>query len=329
MELSFEQIKSATFGAVKIFESNGCISFRRFTDKQTLFNKSNPDEVLKNYSKSLATASICIDFYSISEEFSVKLKTFVATTQKECYVDLLIDGKLVSHQGYSNLSDGVICFNVKLPKGNKRFSFYLCNLFACEIESIELSDGADFLPVVQDKKFLFIGDSITQGYTAKYPSMSYANAVARMLGGRAMNHSIGGAFFNANMIDSDIGFIPDKIFIAYGTNDWSKKKDIDRADAFVEKIIRLFPKSQIIAITPIWRGDIKIKEKETLMTFSYMQKRLKEIYAKYSNIHVIDGLELVPHEEKYFIDDILHPNDIGFTEYAQNLVAKMKALKII
>ena len=40
------------------------------------------------------------------------------------------------------------------------------------------------------------------------------------------------------------------------------------------------------------------------------------------NLHLIDGLTLVPNQLKYFVDG-LHPNDAGFKQYASNLAAKL------
>ena len=325
MELGFERIKSATFGAVDI-AFNGAIEFSRFTKKQIEFNKLNPDGVRVNYQKSLATSSVVIDFYSDTEEFSSKIKTFVSTGQTKCYVDLLVDGKLFAHDGYDGDHDGQINFDLHLPKGEKRIALYLCNLFKCEIESISISDGATFTPATGEK-FLFIGDSITQGYTSVYPSNSYVNATARAFNAHAFNQSIGGAFFNADMLDDNLGFIPDKVIIAYGTNDWSKRDDLFiRADEFCNRLTKLIAKSQIIALTPIWRGDIENIEKIQGVKFSDMQKRLKEIFIKYPKIKVVDGVDLVPHKDEYFIADVLHPNDLGFKEYSKNLIEKIKTL---
>ena len=42
------------------------------------------------------------------------------------------------------------------------------------------------------------------------------------------------------------------------------------------------------------------------------------------NLHLIDGLSLVPNRSQYFADG-LHPNDAGFTYYAANLAARLPA----
>ena len=38
----------------------------------------------------------------------------------------------------------------------------------------------------------------------------------------------------------------------------------------------------------------------------------------------IDGLTLVPHSPAFMADLTLHPNDLGFSLYAQNLIAELQ-----
>ena len=45
---------------------------------------------------------------------------------------------------------------------------------------------------------------------------------------------------------------------------------------------------------------------------------MKKIAESYPNIKVIDGLDLVPHLEEYYLDN-LHPNILGTETYAKNL----------
>jgi lysophospholipase L1-like esterase len=40
------------------------------------------------------------------------------------------------------------------------------------------------------------------------------------------------------------------------------------------------------------------------------------------NLHLIDGLTLVPNQLKYYVDGV-HPNDAGFALYATNLAPKL------
>ena len=41
------------------------------------------------------------------------------------------------------------------------------------------------------------------------------------------------------------------------------------------------------------------------------------------NLHLVNGLTLVPNQLRYFVDG-LHPNDAGFALYATNLAAKLQ-----
>jgi lysophospholipase L1-like esterase len=36
------------------------------------------------------------------------------------------------------------------------------------------------------------------------------------------------------------------------------------------------------------------------------------------NLHLVEGLDLIPHDPKYFSDGV-HPNDAGFAALAKNL----------
>ena len=44
--------------------------------------------------------------------------------------------------------------------------------------------------------------------------------------------------------------------------------------------------------------------------------------ARHRDMRVIDGTDLVTHDESLFGDGRLHPNDEGFAEYFENLVKK-------
>lgn len=319
-KLTYEQIKRATFGAVKVAEKDGQIEFYRFTEKQEKFNRDNPDNVRVNELKSFSTTSVKLEFYSDTQKIYAKINAYLSTGQKPCFIDLYIDDELFLHEGYSDTVDGQIIIDAKLKVGRKKITLYFCNLFICKLVNLSISDGAYFLPVTEGQKYLFLGDSITQGYTTEYPSESYPNALARAFGAHALNQAIGGAVFNADMLDNDLGFIPDKVFIAYGTNDWCKTDCVlISADAYVKRVIELFPNSEIIVLTPIWRGDLGENEKRSGMTFLQLQENLKKVYSKYSSVKVVDGYLLVPHDKKYFIEDVLHPNEYGFREYFKNL----------
>ena len=93
-----------------------------------------------------------------------------------------------------------------------------------------------------------------------------------------------------------------------------------RSRKFIEFYVALaaaYPNSRILAITPIWRKDVD--RKTDFPSFDTVEKTIREATKPYGNISVIRGFDLVPHDEKYFADGYLHPNDAGFKIYAENL----------
>ena len=94
-------------------------------------------------------------------------------------------------------------------------------------------------------KFLFIGDSITQGYDSKQDSMSYAWRVSRMLNADSIIHGIGGGYYHESIVDS-IDFDPDTVVLAFGTNDFGHYDTYDElryhASAFFSLITKEYGK---------------------------------------------------------------------------------------
>ena len=56
---------------------------------------------------------------------------------------------------------------------------------------------------------------------------------------------------------------------------------------------------------------------------SDVYKLFCEYTKDYDNFTVVDGWNLIPHLYAFFADQILHPNDQGFSLYAENLYKKI------
>jgi lysophospholipase L1-like esterase len=174
---------------------------------------------------------------------------------------------------------------------------------------------------------LVLGDSITQGYDAVYPSQSYANKLAWALDAEIVNQAIGGEIFRPAILDENLPFTPDLITVAFGTNDWSGQtaENFEKnADGFYTKLATLYPNTPVFAILPIWRADW---EKVTrAKPFHESREILRGLAEKHPNFRVIDGMSLTPHLPAFFSDLYLHPNDLGFEIYAQELVRQMQEI---
>ena len=329
MKIENNELKKALFGAFRTDEKNGALRMYRFTEKQVEYFEETENYIHKAM-KSRATAGMTFDFYTDSEMIGIEATGTRASGQSYCYIDVYVDGEISGHFGFVDREPKKYSFSMELKPGRKRVTVYLPCLFGVEISNFELSDNASFESVTKDKKFMFFGDSITQGYITEYPSMSYPNIFSRHFDGECVNQGIGAGLFDANDLDDDFPYKPDKVFVAYGTNDWYHSIDVKiTAKAYYERLCRIFKDSEIYAIIPIWRVNYKEKEEITNMKFFDFREELIKVCEQFERVTVIDGFELVPHDAKYFCPDGTHPNTDGLTEYGENLVKKINEIESI
>ena len=113
--------------------------------------------------------------------------------------------------------------------------------------------------------------------------------------------------------------------MAYGTNDWSKSTREDfrrRCYEFYYALHLNYPNAKIFGLTPIWRKDQDAEK--VFGEFGEVSRDIQNVVKDFSNVICINGNDLVPHDERYFADLRLHPNESGFACYYQNLFEKMK-----
>jgi len=189
--------------------------------------------------------------------------------------------------------------------------------------SLTLDDGASFEPHRFDRKILFIGDSITQGWDSGWDSLSYAWRVMRFFNADAVVHGVGGGYFHASTFDF-IDFDPDIVILALGTNDFSKYQTLDelrmRAAEFMDLLAGEYKGKKIFCISPTWRAA----QEKPMGHFRECRRVVIEEALKHGFIH-INGLDMVPPDPAFFADDTpLHPNALGFGIYAENLIREMQ-----
>ena len=241
MRIENQELKKAIFGAVDIWEEDGMLKMCRFTKRQLEFFDETKNYVEKP-KKSRASAGMRMDFYTDSRNLDLELSCFVASSQGLCYADIYADGFMVAHCGYSAKENRRFQAAAELGEGRKRVTVYFPCLFGPSIISAQLDDGAEFTPVIPSEKFLFVGDSITQGYISEFPSLTYPNLLCSALDAECVNQGIGGAYFLDGDLDEDLPYAPDRVFVAYGTNDWSHGYDIvGNATVYLEKLCGIYP----------------------------------------------------------------------------------------
>ena len=322
MRLTFEQIKSVTFGAVSIKEENGAISFFKCTDKQieAWYAQS---EVLGN--RSVTTTGIRLDFHTNS-------KTLRFGVLADGKFEVLIDGAI--RKQFTKDSEALV-YETSLGSAAARATDGVRVTLAFpshtvgKISFVELDDGAYIKPHKFDRKILFIGDSITQGHNSKFDTLSYAWQTTLALNANSVINGIGGAFYHITTFDKP-DFEPDTVILAYGTNDSMRYKDnpdemYRQVTGYLDLVKEHYGDKRVVVISPIFRATAEFKpigvwfDKRRLMIEEEATKR---------GLTVISGLSLMPAIKECFADCYLHPNDLGFSIYALNLVAKLRELGI-
>lgn len=324
MKLTTKDLEALAHGAVSVKETaDGYTHFFRFSDKQMDYYRETNNDF---YIKSFGTASIRIELTTDATAISFTYRAKKSSSRTFFHFDLYVDGAMTAHVGKENaeaLEEGTI--TLSLPEGEHRVALYFPALYAVTVKNFTLENATFATPVEKKLKMLTMGDSITHGYDAVYSSLSYANILADALGASMVNQAIGAEIFNPGLVDGDLGFTPDVITIAYGTNDYFKsarKEFIENANAFYTRLCKAFPTAKIFALLPIWRGD---RDTVTRVgTFEEAKEIVRAAAEAQEGVTTIDCYTFVPHLPEFFSDKYLHPNDLGFQCYAAGL---LKALQ--
>lgn len=296
-------------------ETGEGIAFRKFTPSQ-LRKWRTLDGVL--YGRALATTGIRLDFHTDSEFMELAC---AGGGKFEIWVDGL--------PRYAFDADETPVFRAPLSlpfTGRERDCrvtvYFPAHDHAGMLKQLSLDDGAYVRAHRFDRKILFMGDSITQGWAAEHDSLSYANRVSRAFNAESVVQGVGGSCFCPE-IPEPLSFDPDWVIVAYGTNDFTACTDVGKfretLDAYLSGLKALYPQKAIFVISPIWREKIGSK---CGLVFAGWRQLIADTAERYGFVPV-DGARLVP-PVRDFYHDSLHPNDSGFAFYAENLTEFLK-----
>lgn len=309
------KIKELVHGSIYNIEKDGYVVYYHCKQEQ-IDHLEQVDKFL--FDRVVSSASITIEFDTTATSFSFDYKLFNIGSLDT--IDIYVNGKLykcVSLESYV----GPTKLSVELPEGNKRVVIYL----PCDSETgiRDLCINGSFQKVdKRNETVLCYGDSITQGYGSYKTSITYINVLARELNVEVINQGIGGYWFDEDYIYPIGKTKPDKILISLGTNQlWSLDR-YERIDKFFNNLRNVYPGVPVLVISPIWRDD-KEDADELILD---MKEYLINVCKKYSNVSVVDGYTLVPHDNEYYFDK-LHPNEIGMKIYGNNLAKEIKNIK--
>ena len=312
--LHYHEIQSITVGALWMEELSDGIHFYKCTPKQNEVWKRERQDL--GY-RALTTTGVHLEFYTDS-------KTLRFDTAEGDKFDLWVNGVLVKRFLTDALRQAGELPSYDLGAGEKRVMLTFPSHTVGVLRCLELDDGAYVRPCKYDRKLLFIGDSITQGWDSDYDSLSYAYRTGMYYNANFVVQGIGGAYFLEASYDA-IPYDPDTVIVAYGTNDWGHFQTLEEllreANGFLKALSKQFAGKRLFAITPIWRADWETDR--PMGSFAQLQAAVCSA-ATANGFTVIDGQPMVPHLREFFSDGYLHPNATGFGCYAQNLIKALE-----
>ena len=324
-KIDFEQIKKIVHGAARKEEAEGKILFFRFTEEQQELYKTVSENF---YMKSFSTSGISLEFCTDSENLSLSVLVSKGSSRTFFTHSIFVDSKRIGELSGNIGENENVPFekSFELGFGMKKVKILFPWSVASSLTALMLDDNAKVIPIEKKRKILMFGDSITQGYDAYKPENAYAIQIADRMDAEIRNKAIGGEQFRAELAKIKEDFEPDIITVAYGTNDWrhsTRDRFEKESKGFFENLRSSYPNVKIIAITPVWRTDIDNKQ-EFGEPFEFIAEYIKKVSEKVLDMTVIDGIDLIPHNPKYYQTDGLHPIDSGFEYYADNLWKKLE-----
>ena len=323
MKLNLSQLSRLVSGAVHITEENGSLTFFRFTDEQSQLYKQHRNPEYQR--KTLSSAGIRMSFITDSNNLGFDYKLGYGSSRMFGYFDVAANGVLVAHAGADNILHHTGRVEVVLPSGRKTVDIYFPWSKSTELSDFTLDDDCELAPIKRELTLLAYGDSITHGYDAEYPSLTYFSQLCDKLGADGYNRAIGGDGFFPELLDSYEPIEPDIVVSAYGTNNWNTQPRPAFTDVCREWHKRLsekFPDAKIFVITPIWRADGD-RESKFGSPLEAACEVINDICEPLGNVTVIDGQSLMPRDTGFYSDKYLHPNDLGFCRYADRLYHEM------
>lgn len=189
------------------------------------------------------------------------------------------------------------------------------------IKNIIVDAGA---PLVNPRKMLCFGDSITQGYMLTESAVAYPSQMGRHFDADIYNFGIGGYFIRKEVLN-EIDALPQPwaVCFAYGTNDWHFENDYlaDLPDMFA-LLNRKYSDIPIFVILPIARKS-ESHEVTKMGTLRQVRNNIEAEAEKYDNFYVLkSGIKIDTDTELY--TDGIHPNDIGVKRLGSLLISEIE-----
>ena len=318
-----QKIRAFFHGIVSLREESGELLPLRLTERQLERYGGIPYCPFR-----YATAGVCLKFISTAKTLLFTYRTGSVwewwENGKACF-DIYENGMLRDfYPAEAGEETHIIQFDRKDRGAESEFTIYFphnAEVRLCDV------DFGNAVPVPEaERRFLILGDSISQGLMGNSASFCYTAQLARFYDAELLNLSVGGECFDETALDPQLPYSPTDVIVALGTNDAAIIADYDKVVAnmtrYLDRVSVLYEGCRLYVITPPYLMNA---EAEGAKQYE-LQCRISEmirIEAEKHGIRVLSGERAVPHHSRFFSDSA-HPNDLGFSQYALYLIRELE-----
>ncbi|MBE6871555.1 MAG: hypothetical protein E7491_06330 [Ruminococcaceae bacterium] len=303
------------------------------TKEGLIFDRLSHEQKVGYGTSSLTMVNTCmtVDMFTNTRNISISYKVMESGYPSgwTAGFDVLLNGVKQNVEYTRVVKNNTYTFTYTLPENaaeNNRLTVYFPPTILAALSDIKIDDGAKYVAVPKAGQMICIGDSITEGSGCISGASVYINHVARAYNLELLNQAVSGwSFSRLNIMGEYEGWSPKYVFIGNGTNnfaggvaskDAAYKEIEDGIVTVVEAIHKIFPEAKIIGLTPIHRHDAA----GVNYSLKDVANKMKEVYARYSDVTVIDCYDFCPDEDE------IHPSSAGHDTYGQNLLNAVKSI---
>lgn len=323
--ITLDEIWASARGCQDIAFDGKAVQFRRLTEALVTPCRSIEARMIR----AECTAGVRLRFRSDTRNLHIGLR--YGRMSRPYYSGVvLVDGGRIAQFGTGEREAPAWEGTIAPPQraAGSLVELWLPHQVRTDLSLLAIDDHSDFHPAPpQARRWLAMGDSITQGMTTALPDEAWVSRVALALGLDFRNYGIGGATLDAALATADLGYSFDIATVAYGTNDFNLSvppaEFSARAVALLARLSKDEPKARIIALSP---SHLLGRERnEGGWRLEDYRQALAAAVKEFPACTHLDGADLMPPDPALFVDGV-HPNAAGMEVCASNVTRIMRGL---
>jgi len=323
--LTFDEIAAVACGCETVRQTEGAVQFHRLPDALAAHYRHDAGSRIRLE----CTSGVRLRFATTTRRIRIGLR-YGDAARPFYRGELTVDGRAAGVFGPDEPAEASEdALSILADERPARVEVWLPHLVRTDLLFLDVDEGADVTPSApRGRRWLALGDSITQGMTAPLPTQTWVAQTATALGLDVRNYGIGGGKLEDFLADAELGWPYDLLTIAYGANDFNVGRPPEQVGANAARLLArqaaAHPGAMLVLITPLpWAG--RSEPNPIACSLQDYREALTDASDARPSCFLIDGTSLVPDDTRYFVDNV-HPNAEGMMLFARNFAAALRSI---